>query len=107
MTRRTTVRVPTFLLRARSTSIGLSSSYRLALGDPPAQAGDIEGARSYLNKIQSILDGDGLTPTERRRLRRMVTRWQRRGNGEDLRWLVMGTKPGRPKTWRRVDAAKK
>lgn len=50
---------------------------------PVLAAGDLEGARKRLQKIQSIIERGGWSIDERNRLKRMKRKWAKKASGED------------------------
>jgi len=55
------------------------------------------GAVKYLRKIERVLEGEGVSTAERRKLYKQRAKWSLRANGLDARWNTHGSAPGRPK----------
>lgn len=70
---------------------------QIVIGHPPSKAGDVMGAVKYLRKIERVLEGEGVSTAERRKLYKQRAKWSLRANGLDARWNTHGSKPGRPK----------
>jgi hypothetical protein len=62
---------------------------------PPTAAGDLSGAHEYVRRIEQALSTDELNTLERRALYKQRAKWRRRADGDDTRWMVMGTRGGR------------
>lgn len=62
----------------------------------PTIAGDTGGAGQFVQAIEHALEYTALSLPERRKLYKLRKRWRNRATGVDLRWLVHGSKPGRP-----------
>jgi hypothetical protein len=83
------------LMRARPTP--RRAPYRdLLTAEPTAHT--IDAARAYHDGVVALLtDGprDGWTKADMASLYRLERRWRRRADGDDARWLLVGSKPGR------------
>lgn len=73
-----------------------SSAFYADLPDPPV-AGDLVQARLYWMRLCELIDDTSkvYARNERTCLRQLRDRWRRRAFGEDARWLLVGSKPGR------------
>lgn len=73
----------------------LQAGYRHILGPAPKlSAGDIEGARRFLARIELALDRGPWTRNEWQRLYNMRIKWRRRASGNDARFAEVGNKSG-------------
>ena len=84
-----------------STPRRLHTTYEEILARQPksTQAGDAKAAEDFAVFLSTILvssEKDTLTESQRVYLYRLRTKWDTRSRGEDLRWNMTGTKPGRP-----------
>lgn len=62
---------------------------------PPPSVPDKLQARVYLSAVEKLVNRGGWTRAEWVGLRRLQKRWQRRVDGDDLRWNMVGSKSGR------------
>ncbi len=71
-------------------------AYWPLLGLPPVLApGDRAGARGFIARLQRVREAGGWSHSDRTYLAELERIWQRRADGEDLRFMVAGTRPGR------------
>ena len=67
------------------------AAYHHCLGNPPKlRAGDWNGAREFLRKIEAVLAMGHWTNSECAKLLRMRHKWQRRAEGLDARFEAAG-----------------
>ncbi len=62
-------------------------------------AGDRLAAQAFVELLSTVIEGRGTTDlldSQRRYLYKLRARWQARAAGTDLRWMVQGSRPGRP-----------
>ncbi len=72
------------------------SCYASTIGDSPVlAAGDRAGARRFLLRVESAIDQGGWSSLERTRLYRLRDKWRSRASGQDRRFNLVGTRPGR------------
>lgn len=73
----------------------LTAGYRHIIGPTPKlRAGDTEGAKLFLWKIERAIDQGMWTRSEWRRLYTMRDKWKRRAAGTDARFTEVGNKSG-------------
>lgn len=71
------------------------SRYLTITGDTPRLlAGDLDGAREYLTRVERAIACGGWTDNERTRLHRMRATWSRRASGQDPRFNLHGNRQG-------------
>ena len=71
------------------------AAYVATLGETPTiQGGNREEARRYLRQVEEIIDRGGWTKSEQGRLYRMREKWQRRADGGDAVFNVVGNRKG-------------
>lgn len=71
----------------------LPAAYRHLLGPTPVlHAGDREGARTFLTRVEDAINMGGWTRSEWARLYRMRDKWRKRATGADPRFDVAGNK---------------
>lgn len=80
----------------------MALSYEQILERSPksTDAGDKLAALEFVSLLTQVLTGQGteqLSNAQKNYLYKMRVKWQQRGEGRDLRWNSMGTKPGRAK----------
>lgn len=69
------------------------SAYLATTGDAPTlRAGDVVGARTYLDKINLAIEKGGWTRCEWRRLTSLRTKWLLRAEGKDKRFNLVGNR---------------
>lgn len=70
--------------------------FRSVLGDAPKLGpGDREGARVFASRIREVMDNlRPLSPSERVNLFILHRKWQKRADGEDARFEVVGNRTG-------------
>jgi hypothetical protein len=88
------------LQRAKRTPWLMRAVWRRKVGPAPTSGQD--AAARYLNALLEVLDDhmDGrapLTRHEARYLRSQIERWTMRAAGRDSRYVLLGTRPGRPR----------
>lgn len=71
-------------------------AYRDIIGTQPDCApGDTKAAGQYLQRIEQAIAKGGWTRTDRSLLYRLRDKWRKRAEGNDPRFNVVGTRPGR------------
>ncbi len=90
----------------------LKAVWRREVGPTPLCApGDVQAARTYLDKLLDIRDRDSsarqeresdnlfapLTRSEQGYLRMQIRKWEKRAKGEDARFNRVGNRAGRPR----------
>lgn len=71
----------------------------LARQPQSTQAGSLPEAERFATFLSATLassEKDHLTESQRVYLYRLRAKWDKRAKGEDVRWNVVGSKPGRP-----------
>lgn len=86
------------LLEAKAHGGRFRSGYRHILGgdSPRCQPGDRQTAQQFLAKVEVAQARGGWSGAERTRLSRLHQKWARRASGQDVRFMAMGTRAGRP-----------
>lgn len=66
---------------------------------PTSAAGNKAAAAQFVVLLTSVIEGTGTAgfdEGQKNYLYRLRDKWRRRANGEDFRWNVTGSRPGRP-----------
>jgi hypothetical protein len=85
----------------------MRSTYAELIGDSPVlKPADHQGAQAFLDRIDRAIEQGGWSAGERTRLYRMRDKWAARAAGNDARFEIAGTRPGRldPKSEQEVEA---
>jgi len=62
---------------------------------PLCRPADFDTAKLFLRRVLEMLDRGGWPKVEYITLRRLAVKWGRRARGEDFRFVLAGTAPGR------------
>lgn len=93
----------------RSDRQRLHSAFWHEIGpSPTCGPGETEIARAFVRKIDGAMDRGGWTRSEQAHLSRLRKTWLKRANGDDARFMIVGTAKGKvsPGDKLRIDAWK-
>lgn len=83
----------------------------LAQQPPSDSSGNRAAAAAFVVVLTTALEGanigEGLTPAQKNYLYRLRATWAKRAAGNDLRWNVAGSRPGRPRKWTDIPKKRK